>query len=118
MNIQKTEIVGINYSDRAIIYELNSNNDNYYFSTLPYSKDANFMSNNYGATKELRIGKTLYIALNDNKEIIAISDGNEICILDLIVNQLGEYKRNDIPNKKEYANIVKYEIENDVRLVR
>ena len=42
MNIQETEIVGINYTNKVTIYALERKENKYYFSILPYYKETNF----------------------------------------------------------------------------
>ena len=76
MNIQETEIVGINYTNKVTIYTLEGKDKKYYFSVLPYSKESDFISNTFGATHDLKLGKTAYITLNDDKEMVkSIKEG-------------------------------------------
>ena len=118
MNIQETEIVGINYTNKVTIYTLEGKDKKYYFSVLPYSKESDFVSNAFGATHDLKLGKTAYITLNSDKEITSISSEKETCVIDLIVNTKGEYKNNSISNKEEFAKLIRYEIENNIKLIK
>lgn len=124
MNIIETEITNINTNSRITTYTLQNIDDTYYFSVFPYSKESDFFSNNYGATTELKLGKKVYIDLDKDKNIISLSNKDEVLIVSLSVNLNGEYKNAKYEEeikeilgltKEEYKKLVKYNIENNIK---
>lgn len=125
MNIEETKITNVSVNSKFTTYKLENLDNIYYFSVLPYSKESDFFSNNYGATPELKLDKKVYIDVDKHNNIISLSNGDEVVIVSLRVNMYGEYKntsyKTDIKDTlglsiEEYNKLVKYEIQNNVKL--
>ncbi len=123
MNILETEIVSINQIKNCTIYLLRSEQKDILFGTLPYSRENDFMVNVYGVRDDLKLGKKVYVDVNETDEVISLAnDQGDVCITTfLLANREGAYKftyaKEYILKKynmslEEYTKMIKYEIRN------
>ena len=73
MEIIETKIQKIYVSNNCVTYSFMVDcNKGYAFSVVNYSRECDFMSNAFGASKKLKLGKTAYITLTNDKKILSI----------------------------------------------
>lgn len=76
MELIETKIQKIYSSDNCITYAFMVDcTKGYAFSVVNYSRECDFMSNAFGASKKLKLGKTAYITLTKDNKILSISNG-------------------------------------------
>lgn len=75
MEIIETKIERIITTDNCVIYGFTTDITNWYvFAVVNYSRECDFMSNAFGASKKLKLGKTAYITLTKDNKILSISN--------------------------------------------
>ncbi len=75
MEIIETKIEKINVSDNYVSYGFMVDYNNWYvFAIVNYSRECDFISNAFGATNKLKLGKTAYITLTKDNKILSISN--------------------------------------------
>lgn len=75
MELIETKIQKIYVSDNCVTYAFMVDyTKGYAFSVVNYSREFDFMSNAFGASKKLKLGKTAYITLNKDNKILSISN--------------------------------------------
>ncbi len=127
MNILETEIVSVNQMNNCTLYLLKSEQRDILFGTLPYSKENDFMVNSYGVRDDLKLGKKVYVDVNDNNEVISlVNNQGDVCVTTFILANIeGAYKftyANQYVLEKynmsldEYTKTIKYEIRNGYSL--
>ena len=77
MQLIETKIQNIYESNNYVTYLFTVDcKTGYTFSAVNYSKERDFMSNAFGASNDLKLGKKAYLTLTSDNKIISIS--NEI----------------------------------------
>lgn len=75
MELIETNIERIITTDNCVIYGFTTDITNWYiFAVVNYSRECDFMSNAFGASKKLKLGKTAYITLTKDNKILSISN--------------------------------------------
>jgi len=75
MELIETKIERIITTDNRVIYGFTTDITNWYiFAVVNYSRECDFMSNAFGASKKLKLGKTAYITLTKDNKILSISN--------------------------------------------
>ena len=75
MEIIETKIQKIYVSNNCVTYAFMVDcTKGYAFSVVNYSRECDFMSNAFGASKKLKLGKTAYITLTKDNKILSISN--------------------------------------------
>ena len=73
--IIETKIQKIYVSNNCVTYAFMVDcTKGYAFSVVNYSRECDFMSNAFGASKKLKLGKTAYITLTKDNKILSISN--------------------------------------------
>lgn len=127
MNILETKIVSVTQAVNCTMYLLESEQKYILFGTLPYSKENDFMVNSYGVRDDLKLGKKVYVDINENNEVISlVNNQGDVCITTFtLANKEGAYKftyASEYVLEKynmsldEYTKTIKYEIRNEYSL--
>ena len=105
MELIETKIGRIYVSNNCVTYGFMVDcKKGYAYTTINYSKESDFMSNYFGASRKLKLNKTAYLTLTSEGKILSISNAEGDT---LIPEAYGYYEFGRVETKNdEYINNV------------